>query len=39
MGPHTQLILEMMSYEQGCPQRSQHFLKVWAFAKLMGEGT
>ncbi len=37
MGQFAQLVMEMTAYEQGCPQRIQHFLKVWAFARLIGE--
>ena len=33
----NQLYLEMIRYEQGCPARIQHFTKVFAFAKLIGE--
>lgn len=28
----------MVKYERGCPQRVQHFLKVHAFAELIGKG-
>ncbi|HHY09718.1 MAG TPA: HD domain-containing protein [Firmicutes bacterium] len=31
-----ELLLKMMDYEKGCPQRITHFLKVLAFAKLLG---
>ena len=30
------LIKAMVRYERGCPQRVQHFLKVHAFAELIG---
>lgn len=32
-----QLIWEMIKYEKGSPKRVQHFLKVHAFAKLIGQ--
>lgn len=32
------LCLAMTEYEAGCPQRIQHFLKVHAFAALIGRG-
>jgi HD superfamily phosphodiesterase len=28
----------MIHYEAGCPQRTQHFLKVWAFARSIAQG-
>lgn len=31
------LALEMLGYESGCPERIQHFTKVHAYAKLIGE--
>lgn len=31
------LALEMARYEQGCPKRLQHLIKVHAFSKLIGE--
>lgn len=34
MGP---LVAAMMEYERGVPQRINHFLKVYSFAKLIGE--
>ena len=37
MKEYSQLVLKMMEHEEGCPQRIQHFLKVWAFARLIGE--
>ncbi len=33
----TELINKMIEYEAGCPQRINHFLKVWAFAKQIAE--
>ena len=33
----TELINKMIEYETGCPQRTNHFLKVWAFAKQIAE--
>lgn len=33
----TALINKMIEYETGCPQRINHFLKVWAFAKQIAE--
>jgi HD superfamily phosphodiesterase len=33
----AELIQAMIEYEQKCPQRVQHFLKVYAFAKNIGE--
>lgn len=35
---HTPLILAMTEYECGCVERVNHFLKVFAFAKAIGEG-
>ncbi len=35
---NTPLILEMSEYEEGCVERVNHFLKVYAFAKSIGEG-
>ncbi len=32
------LILKMAEYEAGCVERVNHFLKVYAFAKAIGEG-
>lgn len=29
------LILKMISYDHGCPERIQHFLKVHSFAKTI----
>ena len=34
MGP---LIAEMMKYERGAAGRINHFLKVYSYAKLIGE--
>lgn len=34
MGP---LVAAMMEYEKGTPQRINHFLKVYSFAKMIGE--
>jgi hypothetical protein len=34
----TQLLTEMIAYEQGCPHRAGHLLKVHAYAKVIGEG-
>lgn len=33
---YSELILRMMEYDRGMPQLIQHFLKVHAFAKLIG---
>lgn len=35
---NTPLILAMTEYEDGCVERVNHFLKVYAFAKTIGEG-
>lgn len=35
---HAPLILSMTEYEDGCVERVNHFLKVYAFAKTIGEG-
>lgn len=35
---NTPLILAMTDYEKGCVERVNHFLKVYAFAKAIGEG-
>lgn len=35
---HASLILSMAEYEDGCVERVNHFLKVFAFAKTIGEG-
>lgn len=35
---NTPLILAMTEYEAGCVERVNHFLKVYAFAKAIGEG-
>ena len=32
------LILKMISYDHGSPERIQHFLKVHEFARLIGIG-
>lgn len=37
MSRHVNLLLQMMKYEKGCPQRIQHFLKVTAFAEQIGQ--
>lgn len=37
MEHQTELLLRMMDYETGCPQRIQHFLKVLSFAELIGQ--
>ena len=34
----NELIKEMIGYYRGDPKRIQHFLKVYQFAKLIGEG-
>lgn len=36
MQTHKNLLLAMMDYEKGCPQRIQHFLKVLSFSELIG---
>lgn len=33
----SRLIAAMIEYEAGCPRRVHHFLKVYAFAKAIGE--
>ena len=33
----TELTKRMIAYEEGCPKRIQHFLKVHAFAKQIAE--
>ena len=35
---YAPLILAMTEYEDGCVERVNHFLKVYAFAKTIGEG-
>lgn len=35
---NTPLILAMTEYEGSCAERVNHFLKVYAFAKTIGEG-
>jgi len=37
MSDDRKLIHAMMEYESGCPERIQHFIKVYQFAKLIGE--
>lgn len=37
MERQTELLLRMMEYETGCPQRIQHFLKVLSFSELIGQ--
>ena len=32
------LTRRMIDYERGCPERVQHFLKVHAFARMIGQG-
>ncbi|MGF0031736.1 HD domain-containing protein [Bariatricus sp. SGI.154] len=34
---HNKLILEMTKYYSGDPQRIQHFMKVYAYARMIGE--
>ncbi len=34
---HNQLLRSMISYYAGAPSRIQHFIKVYQFAKLIGE--
>lgn len=34
----SQLILKMTEYEDGCVERVNHFLKVFAFSKTIAEG-
>lgn len=34
---HNRLLTEMMAYYGGDPQRIQHFIKVYTFAKMIGE--
>ena len=36
-GEQTRLIRAMMDFDSGDPKRIQHFIKVWAFAKMIGE--
>ena len=35
--PETKLLLDALLYEEGHPRRTQHILKVYALAKLLGE--
>ena len=35
---HSELIRCMIGFDAGDPNRIQHFLKVWTFAKVIGEG-
>lgn len=35
---HNELLSEMIAYYRGDPKRIQHFLKVYQFAKMIGEG-
>lgn len=35
---NTPLLFAMTEYESGCVERVNHFLKVYAFAKAIGEG-
>lgn len=37
MSTHNELIMRMIAYYKGDPKRIQHFLKVFQFAKLIGE--
>jgi HD superfamily phosphodiesterase len=37
MKRYVDLLLEMMEYEKGCPQRIQHFLKVTSFSEQIGQ--
>ena len=37
MNRQANLLLQMMEYEPGCPQRIQHFLKVLSFSQLIGQ--
>ena len=37
MNDHARLISEMINYEAGNPQRVHHFLKVYGFARAIGE--
>ena len=37
MGENNILITEMMKYYTGDPKRIQHFIKVYQFAKMIGE--
>ena len=34
----SKLILKMTQYEDGCVERVNHFMKVYAFAKAIAEG-
>ena len=31
------VLAKMINYEQGCPHRVNHFLKVHSFARVIGE--
>lgn len=31
------VLAKMIDYEQGCPHRVNHFLKVHSFARIIGE--
>lgn len=33
---NEELIMAMCCYEAGCPERVQHFLKVYAFCQVIG---
>ena len=35
---NTPLVLAMCRYEQDCMERVNHFLKVYAYARTIGEG-
>jgi hypothetical protein len=37
MNMNNELILKMLQYEKGQPDRIQHFTKVYMYAKLIGE--
>lgn len=37
MTDNRKLLWAMMEYESGCAERIQHFIKVYQFAKLIGE--
>ena len=37
MADNKKLLCAMMDYESGCAERIQHFIKVYEFAKLIGE--
>ena len=37
-GAQARLLAAMIEFDEGDAKRIQHFIKVWAFAKIIGEG-